>query len=124
MAKGGTRRSIWKVASVWGLVGFGIAVFFSLFFLLVNQFTGDVRVYGTSPMPFWNALDELGQSVVLFVWPTSFWLMVIDDVRGRGAIVIWTMAVLGNFVLYFLVGLMLTAVWRGLVRIDELRNPH
>jgi hypothetical protein len=103
-----TRRSIWKSASAWGLVGVGIAVFFFLFFIVVNRFT---------PSPFWSVLDDLGQDIVFFVWPASFWLMATEGAGRLSAIEVVVMAVLANFVLYFLLGLMLTAAWRVWMRV-------
>jgi hypothetical protein len=98
-------RSIWKTASVWGLVGVGVAVLFFLFFMLVNR---------PSPSPFLAGLRGFGQDIVLFVWPASFWLMATEGAGRVSTIEIVAMAVLANFVLYFLLGLILTAAWRWL----------
>ena len=101
-------RSIWKIASVWGLVGVGIAVLFFLFFILVNRL---------SPGPFLASLHGFGQDIVLFVWPASFWLMATEGAGRLSTIAVVSVAVLANFVLYFLVGLTLTAAWRAGMRV-------
>jgi putative effector of murein hydrolase LrgA (UPF0299 family) len=104
-----TMRSIWKTASVWGLVGVGIAVLFFVFFTLADRL---------SPSPFSAGLRGFGQDIVLFVWPTSFWLMATEGAGRASTIEIVVMAVLANFVIYFLVGLVLTAAWRAWVRVS------
>ena len=101
-------RSIWKTASVWGLSGVGIAVFFFLFFIVANTFPSS---------PFWRSLGNLGQDVVPFLWPASFWLMATEGAGRVGTIEVVAMAFLANFTIYFLLGLILTAAWRALVRV-------
>ena len=92
--------SIWKTASIWGAVGVGGAVLFM----------GGASLLGLlHPSP---ALDGLRQEIELFVWPTSFWLMATEGAGRATTIEIVVMAVLANFIPYFVVGLVLTAVSR------------
>jgi putative effector of murein hydrolase LrgA (UPF0299 family) len=104
-------RSIWKTASVWGLAGVGIAVLFFVFFTLADR------------LSFLAGLRGFGQDIVLFFWPTSFWLMATEGAGRATTIEVVTMAVLGNFVIYFLVGLLLTAAWRVLKRFTAKSSP-
>jgi putative effector of murein hydrolase LrgA (UPF0299 family) len=98
-------RSIWKTASVWGLVGVGIP----LLFMLGSSLLGRLL-----PSPLLTTLDGLRQDIELFVWPSSFWLMATEGAGRASTIEIVVMAILANFVIYFLVGLLLTAAWRAL----------
>jgi hypothetical protein len=105
-------RSIWKTASVWGVVGMGAAVLFML---------GSSLLGLLHPSP---VLDGLRQDLELFVWPTSFWLMATEGAGRATSIEIVVMAVLANFVLYFVVGLVLTAAWRALKRLTTKPNSN
>jgi putative effector of murein hydrolase LrgA (UPF0299 family) len=89
-----------KRALIWGVIGVGVAVLFTLLSSLLELL---------HPSP---ALDVLRQDIELFVWPTSFWLMATEGAGRATAIEIVVMAVLGNFLVYFLVGLLLTSLWR------------
>ena len=95
-------RPIWKTASVWGLAGVGVAVLVFVFFTLADR------------LSFQAGLRGFGQDIVLFFWPTSFWLMATEGAGRVTTIEIVILAVLANFVIYFLVGLLLTAAWRAL----------
>ncbi len=87
-----TMRSVFKAALIWGAVGFAMAVFFFVLSLLT-----DALAY-----------------VELVFWPSSFAFMALDNstatrldrVEGT-AFLIFT-----NFVLYFLVGFVLTLGWK------------
>ena len=105
-------RSIWKTASVWGLVGAGIP----LLFMLVSCLIGFLR----PSSPLLTALDGLRQDIELCVWPTSFWLMATEGAGRAATIEVVVMADLANFVIYFFVGLLLTAAWRALVRVGAI----
>jgi putative effector of murein hydrolase LrgA (UPF0299 family) len=104
-------RSIWKTASIWGLVGVGVAVLFMLGSSLLGLF---------HPSP---ALDGLRQNIELFVWPTSFWLMATEEAGRMTTIEIVVVAVLANFIVYFIVGMVLTAAWRVLRRFTRKSPP-
>jgi putative effector of murein hydrolase LrgA (UPF0299 family) len=104
-------RSIWKTASIWGLVGVGVAVLFMLGASLLGLL---------HPSP---ALDGLRQDIELFVWPTSFWLMATEGAGRTTTVEIVVTAVLANFVVYFVVGLVLTAAWRALKRLTAKPSP-
>ena len=104
-------RSIWKTASVWGLVGIGIAVLFFGFFTLADR------------LSFLAGLSGFGQDIVLFFWPTSFWLMATEGAGRATTIEIVGMAVLANLIVYFVVGLVLTAAWRLLKRFTAKSSP-
>lgn len=95
-------RSIWKAASLWGLLGVGVAVLFFVFFTLADR------------LSFLAGLRGFGQDIVLYVWPTSFLLMATEGAGRASTIEIVVTSVLANFVIYFLVGLLLTAAWRAL----------
>jgi|SRR5579863_3523063 len=104
-------RSIWKTASFWGLVGVGVAVLFFVFFTLADR------------LSFLAGLRGFGQDIVLFFWPTSFWLMATEGAGRASTIEIAVMAILANFVVYFVVGLVLTAAWRVLKRFTGKSSP-
>ncbi len=104
-------RSIWKTASIWGVVGVGVAVLFMVGASLL-------RLLHPSP-----ALDGLRQEIELFVWPTSFWLMATEGAGRAATIEIVVMAVLANFIVYFVVGMVLTAAWKLLKRIMAKSSP-
>ena len=93
-------RSIWKTALIWGIVGVGLAVIIMLGSSLLGLLHPSA------------ALDGLRQDIELFVWPTSFWLMATEGASSLTTVEIVLVAVLGNFVPYFLVGLLLTSVWK------------
>jgi hypothetical protein len=96
-------RSVLKAATIWGAVGFAVAVFF----LLVSHFT-----------------DALA-SVELVLWPSSFAFMALDNTTAtrldwiRGT----ALLVFANIVLYFVVGLTLTAAWRVFKRLTAKSSP-
>ena len=104
-------RSISKTASIWGVVGVGAAVLFML---------GSSLLGLLHPSP---ALDGLRQDIELFIWPTSFWLMATEGAGRTTTIEIVVMSVLANFVVYFVVGLVLTAAWRILKRVTAKSSP-
>ena|SRR5208337_17194 len=98
-----TMHSVFKAALIWGVVGFAVSVLF----LVLSLFT-DALAY-----------------VELIFWPSSFAFMALDNstatrldrVEGT-AFLIFT-----NFVLYFVVGLVLTAAWRLLKRFMAKSSP-
>jgi len=96
-------RSVLKAATIWGAVGFAVAVFF----LLVSHFT-----------------DALA-SVELVLWPGSFAFMALDSPTATRLSWIEGTAflVFTNIVLYFVVGLVLTAAWRVLRRVTAKSSP-
>jgi hypothetical protein len=104
-------RSIWKTALIWGVVGVGAAVIFML---------GSSLLGLLHPSP---VLDGLRQEIELFVWPTSFWLMATEGAGRATTIEIVAMAVLANFVPYFVVGMVLTVAWRVLKRFTAKSSP-
>lgn len=104
-------RSSLKAALTWGFVGVGIAMLFFLFFMLVNRL---------APSPFLNELRGFGQDVVLFVWPASFWLMATEGAGLLATIEVVAIAVGANFVVYFLVGLVLTTLWKSITAHGKL----
>lgn len=94
-----------KKALIWGVVGVGIA----LIVLLVSLFTH---------------ADALAD-IALVLWPGSFGLMALDNATttrldwvGGTAFLILT-----NFVLYFVVGFLLTLAWKGLMRLKGHGTP-
>lgn len=96
-------RSVLKAATIWGAVGFAVAVFF----VLVSHFT-----------------DALA-AAELVLWPSSFAFMALDnptatrlDWIAGTALLIFT-----NIVLYFVVGLALTTAWRGFKRLTAKSSP-
>lgn len=92
----GKLHSVVKTALIWGCVGFGVAV---LFFIL-SLFT-DVLAY-----------------VEFIFWPSSFTFMALDN--STATRLDWvegtTFLIFSNFVLYFVVGFVVTLVWRALKR--------
>jgi putative effector of murein hydrolase LrgA (UPF0299 family) len=101
-------RSVWKTALIWGVVGVGIPLLFTL---------GSGLLALLHPFPLFSALDGLREDVELFVWPTSFWLMATEGAGPATTVEIVLAAVLANCVVYLIVGLVLTAVWRRLKRV-------
>jgi hypothetical protein len=103
IAKGVTMRSALKAATIWGAAGFVVAILF----LLVSHFT-----------------DVLA-SVELILWPGSFAFMALDNPTATR--LGWTegaaFLVFTNIVLYFVVGLVLTAAWRVLKRVMAKSSP-
>ena len=97
-------RSILKTASAWGFVGIGIAVLFFSLLTLADHFT------------FFVSLRGFAQDIVLLLWPSSFWLMATEGAGRVTAFGILAMALLANFVTYFVAGTLLTAAWRWLKR--------
>lgn len=94
-----------KRALIWGAVGVGVA----LVVLLVSLFTHA------------NALAD----VALALWPGSFGLMALDsaattrlDWVGGTAFLVLT-----NFVLYFIVRLMVTLAWEALTKLRAHTPP-
>lgn len=89
-------RSIFRTAFIWGCVGVAVAVFF----LGLSQFT--------------HALAY----VELVFWPGSFAFMALDNTTTTR--VGWAegtaFLVATNFLLYFLVGLILTSIRRAWLR--------
>lgn len=85
-------RSALKAATIWGAVGFAVAVFF----MLISHFT--------------DALSSLE----LVLWPSSLGFMALDNPTATRLNWIGGTAflVVTNIVLYFVMGLMLTAAWR------------
>lgn len=104
-------RSIWRTASIWGVVGVGVAVLFMVGASLLGLL---------HPSP---ALDGLRQEIELFVWPTSFWLIATEGAGRATTIRILVMAVLANLVVYFVVGLVVTAAWRVVKRLAAKHSP-
>lgn len=90
----GSIRSILKVALLWGLVGIVLAIFFLLVSLRTDVFSG----------------------LELVLWPSSFAFMALDNARSTR--IDWIegtlLLVLTNFVVYFVVGLILNLGWRSL----------
>ncbi len=86
-------RSVLRKAVIWGLVGLGVAIFF----LLASTFT--------------HALSSLQ----LIFWPTSLAFMALDNATTTRTEWVEGAAFLAftNFALYFLVGLILTCLWRA-----------
>lgn len=103
-------RSIWRTASIWGVAGVGVAVLFML---------GSSILSLLHPSP---ALDGWRQNIELFVWPTSFWLTATEGAGHATTIEIVAMAVLANFIVYFVVGLVLAAAWRVLKHLKGKPN--
>ena len=89
-------RFVLRTATIWGTVGFVVAVFF----LLVSHFT--------------NALA----SAELLFWPSSLAFMALDNPTTTrvGWLEGTAFLVFTNIVLYFVVGLVLTGGWRLLKR--------
>ena len=89
-------RSVLKASLIWGFAGLVLAVFF----FVVGFFT--------------HALDH----AQLILWPSSFALMALDNpaatrfewVRGS------TLLILTNFLLYFVVGWLVSFIWRLCIR--------
>ena len=94
---------MFKRALIWGAVGFGIAVVL----LLVSLFTHA------------NALAY----VALVLWPGSLGLMALDNptTTRLGWVEGTAFLILTNFVLYFVVGFVVTLAWRGLLRLRAHR---
>ncbi len=91
-----------KKALIWGIVGLGVAVIL----LIISLFT--------------QALAY----VELVLWPASLAFMALDNATttrldwvGGTAFLILT-----NFVLYFVVGLLVTVAWKGLTRLRGHRT--
>lgn len=89
-------RFVLKAATIWGTVGFVVAVFF----VLVSHFT-----------------DALS-SIELVFWPSSFAFMALDNPTATrvGWVEGTAFLVFTNIVLYFVVGMVLTGGWRLLKR--------
>lgn len=98
-------RTIWKIATLWGLGGFGIALLFFILFASADRY---------SQSQFLDSISRLGQDIVLFVWPTSFWLMATEGAGRVATAGVVSIAVISNFLVYFLVGLGMTSAWRAL----------
>lgn len=90
-------RSALKMALLWGTVGIGLAV---LFFLVSLR------------------TDALADLELVF-WPSSFAFMALDNARSTRLDWIEGTALLmfTNFVLYFIVGFLVTLAWKGLTRL-------
>ena len=93
-----------KKALIWGVVGVGIA----LILLLVSLFT-HANVFA---------------DVALVLWPGSLGLMALDNATttrldwvGGTAFLILT-----NFVLYFVLGFLVTLTWKGLMKLRGHRT--
>jgi hypothetical protein len=89
-------RFVLKAATIWGTIGFVVAVFF----LLVSHFT-----------------DALA-SIALVFWPSSFAFMSLDNPTATrvGWVEGTAFLVFTNIVLYFIVGMILTGGWRLLIK--------
>jgi hypothetical protein len=101
-------RSVLKSSFIWGLIGLAVAVF------------------------FWVAWDSIGIPALidipvplgLILWPGSLGFMADGESPGPllhaldVSVVIFT-----NFVWYFVVGFVLTLVWKGLKWLLGHRSP-
>lgn len=93
-------RAVLKASLVWGAVGLGVAVLWSLLlFLQVPRHVGPVRDY----------LD----AALLISWPAAFSFLSLENAGTTAQLVVALLAALTNFVLYFFVGLILTSLWKA-----------
>jgi hypothetical protein len=98
-------RYILRKSLIWGTVGFGIAAFFSILAPVVINTRLRILLF---PMPI--------------LWPASFGFMATDN-ASRGALVMDNVLFcLVNFVTYFILGMLVTSLWK-VARIMLNRHP-
>ena len=103
-------RQLTRTAAIWGSVGAVLALVIFGLGLLANQ----------RPASSFGHLFYANGDIGLLVWPTSFWLMALqENTPLTTAAIVVISSIVANFVLYFVVAFVLGFIGRVLRRLAQ-----
>ena len=102
-------RSLLKTALMWGVIGIAVGLFLDAINFVID-----------TPRFFTDRFGSYANHPMVDFWPASIMLMGLEYAHSTTTVIeVFAAALVLNFLLYFLIGLLLTLIWRSVKKLTR-----